>query len=236
MNPRLDIIGAAMADPSRMRILCAMMDGRAFTNKELACAAGVTAQTASVHLKRLADTGLTTAIRSGRCVYHRIAGEDVAHALETLAVLPAAIPTRRAKPSSRPDDSTALRARCCYNHLAGRLGVMVTDRLIDMNVVRLTHGAVLPGSALSEFQARLGVADPVRPGANSGLAKLCLDWTERRHHLSGPLAITLLNRFLDAGWLERSRTGRALAITPNGYAMFQRDFGLSRARIDNTAP
>ncbi|HGG03951.1 MAG TPA: transcriptional regulator [Aliiroseovarius sp.] len=224
MEPRLDIIGAALADPSRMRILCVMMDGRAFTNKELACAAGISAQTASVHLKRLAGAGLTTALRSGRCVYHRIANDDVAQALEALAVVS---PPPQARTSSQPRDAQTRRARCCFSHLAGRLGVLVTGRMIDMDVVRLSHGAVVPGRALAGFQARMGLA---RKAAG---AKLCLDWTERRHHLSGPLAIALLQRCLDAGWVARERSGRALQITPEGYDMFQRDFGLSRASIDN---
>ena len=87
IEPRLDIIGAALADPSRSRILCELMDGRAFTNKELACAADVSPQTASAHLKQLEMAGLTSSLRSGRHVYHRIAGADVAQVLEGLASL-----------------------------------------------------------------------------------------------------------------------------------------------------
>ncbi len=87
LQPRLDITGAALADPSRSRILCELMDGRAFTNKELACAANVSPQTATAHLRQLERAGLTASLRSGRHIYHRIANAEVAAILERLAQL-----------------------------------------------------------------------------------------------------------------------------------------------------
>ena len=115
-EPRLDIIGAALCDPTRSRILCEMMDGRAFTNKELACAAHVTAQTASEHLKHLESAGLTKSRRSGRCVYHRIAGEDVAGVLEAMASL---LPVKHICKTEIRAAQGMLIARSCYNHIAG---------------------------------------------------------------------------------------------------------------------
>ncbi|WP_170481174.1 ArsR/SmtB family transcription factor [Ruegeria arenilitoris] len=132
IEPRLDIFGAALADPSRSRILCELMDGRAFTNKELACAADVSPQTASAHLKKLENAGLTSSLRSGRHIYHRIATAEVAQVLEVLASLS---PTDHLSRSGQAATDT-LRARSCYNHIAGRLGVLMKERLIALDVLR----------------------------------------------------------------------------------------------------
>lgn len=229
-EPRLDIIGAALADQSRSRILCEMMDGRAFTNKELACAAEVTAQTASVHLKHLQAAGLTSSIRSGRCVYHRIASEDVAHVLEALAGLSPTDHLHRAKIRQLPEADT-LRARSCYNHIAGKLGVLITDRLIALGCLQEHGDTVAISTEGDTFFDGLGI-DIRRLGtAQKPAVKLCLDWTERRHHISGPLATALMDKALDMDWLARRTGSRALTITELGYAFFEREFGLTRAVI-----
>ncbi|SFL23464.1 transcriptional regulator, ArsR family [Pseudovibrio ascidiaceicola] len=229
-EPRLDIIGAALADSSRSRILCEMMDGRAFTNKELACAAKISAQTASVHLKQLQAAGLTSSIRSGRCVYHRIASEDVACVLEALAGLS---PTDHLHRAKMPEANT-LRARSCYNHIAGRLGVLITNRLVALGILRIQGEVVAIDTAGEAFFNKLEIDVPNLSTSKKPTVKLCLDWTERRHHISGPLATALMEKALKMNWLERHGGSRALAITTLGYEIFERDFGIVRNLIDGT--
>lgn len=228
-EPRLDIIGAALGDPSRARILCELMDGRAFTNKELASAAGITAQTASAHLGRLGGAGLTTSLRSGRHVYYRIASAEVAEVLEALATLSPRDHLARTGPKG--DDTR--RARSCYNHLAGRLGVQIAERLCAMQV--LEHEgeseALRPGARYGGFVRELGLDVAPRRGAQP-VARLCLDWSERRHHISGPLAIAIMQKALTMGWLERRRASRALIVTAPGVDAFRRWFGLSRDDLE----
>jgi DNA-binding transcriptional ArsR family regulator len=230
MEPRLDILGAALADQSRSRILCELMDGRAFTNKELACAANVTAQTASAHLKHLEAVGFTTSLRSGRNVYHRIANADVASALEALGNLSPTEHLHRAKNRRMPEADTML-ARSCYNHIAGRLGVLIADRLFAMNVLRKESDAVSLDPEGRTFFRKLSIDVPQQ----SSPLKLCLDWTERRHHLSGPLATKTMEHAFKMNWLERRDGTRALKITAQGYEVFARVFSLSRDQIDDTA-
>ncbi|WP_294612026.1 ArsR/SmtB family transcription factor [uncultured Roseovarius sp.] len=226
----MDIIGAALADASRMRILCELMDGRAFTNKELACAADISPQTASVHLKVLEAAGFTASLRSGRHVYHRIAGPEVAEVLEKLSSLsPSDHLMRRSQGAKTVTD--ALLARSCYNHMAGRLGVLITERLAALGVIRLGDETVTCGPQCRAFCDRLGIAMP-KPGAGKPLVKLCLDWTERRHHISGPLATAILERALAMHWLDRRAGSRALMITADGYAAFDLWFGLGKEAID----
>ncbi|MBN8290541.1 winged helix-turn-helix transcriptional regulator [Rhodobacter sp. NTK016B] len=226
VEPRLDIIGAALGDPSRSRILCEMMDGRAFTNKELASAAKVSPQTASAHLKQLESAGLTASVRSGRHVYHRIAGADVAEVLEGLASLS---PTDHLKRPGKAATDTQ-RARSCYNHIAGTLGVLMTERLVALDVLSLRGEAITTGARYQAFLTDIGVeAPPARSGKPP--VKLCLDWTERKPHLSGPLGTAILQKALAAQWLERRTGSRALSITDGGYDAFDSVFGLSRDAI-----
>ena len=216
--PRFDIIAAAVADPTRAQIVCHLMDGRAFTNKELASATGVTPQTISGHMTRMVDLGLIKAEKSGRTVYHRLAGEQVAGMLEQMSqIAPNADLYNRQQHRAGP---TAF-ARCCYNHLAGQLGVALTDAMTtrgdlasDMGGLRLTDQG---RTTLGQLGVQTDRAE-VRP---------CLDWTERRHHIAGPLATAMLTWFLDHHWLERSKTPRALTLTAKGRLGLQRTFGLT---------
>ena len=224
-EPRLDIIGAALADSSRSRILCTLMDGRAFTNKELASAANISPQTASAHLKQLRSAGLTSSQQSGRHVYHRIANAEVASVLERLATLS---PMDHLARSPRRD-STGM-ARSCYNHIAGRLGVLMTERLVALNVLLVGIEHAAPGPHFQSFLDDLDLDLP-RIGAGKPTVRLCLDWTERRHHISGPFATEIMKMALDKGWLARNPNSRALLITGDGYDGFQRHFGLSKEAL-----
>lgn len=230
-EPRLDIIGAALADATRSRILCEMMDGRAFTNKELACAANVTAQTASAHLKHLEAAGLSTSLRSGRNVYHRIANAEVAGVLEALAGLSPTDHLTRAKNRPLPKADT-MRARSCYNHIAGRLGVLIFEQMIALDVLHLEREAVSLGPKGEAFFRNLEIAIP-RLSLPKPVVKPCLDWTERKHHMSGPLATAFMDKALKMKWLERQVGSRALVITTAGYEVFARELSLTRDLIDD---
>lgn len=214
-EPRLDVIGAALGDPSRARILCALMDGRAFTNKELAFAARIAAPTATAHLQRLADLGLTVSERSGRHVYHRIASEDVADVLEHLSHVTPRDHLERLPQAGRAGGADVLAARCCYAHLAGRLGVAVCEAMQARAMVRV-EGA--------QAVIALDLPDVLRGAAQAG--KLCLDWTERRHHISGALGRDMIQAFFKAGWLSRQPDSRALQLTDVGRAGFAQTFGV----------
>jgi DNA-binding transcriptional ArsR family regulator len=191
-------LGAALASPARAQILCVLMEGRAYTNKELASHAGITAQTATVHLQHLQGAGLTSSLRSGRCIYHRIASEQVAQFLESAALLaPDPILSTRASKHLRS-------ARSCYSHLAGHLGVSVADALrADGRVVGQDEHWKLSESGKAWAQ-EIGLAPkPLKP---------CLDWTERRAHLAGPFANALMSWMFDQGIITRHGSGRGLIL------------------------
>ena len=224
-DTNLAAVAALMADPARAAMLCALIDGQALPAGELAYASGVTPQTASSHLSRLTDGGLLSVEREGRHRYYRLAGPHVAQAMEQLGSIRPAGPVRRKAKS--PAARRLQVARCCYDHLAGRLGVSVADALGDRGIL-VPDGdkklSVTPDGL--DWFAALGIdVEALKPGRH-GIARQCLDWTERQHHVAGPLGKMLLQAFLDAGWLSKAPAPRLLEITRRGESEFRCRFGI----------
>ncbi|SDR36539.1 transcriptional regulator, ArsR family [Paraburkholderia fungorum] len=230
-QPNLSATAFLISDAARAAMLMALADGRALPAGELAHAAGVTAQTASSHLAKLLDGGLLAVEQQGRHRYYRLADPQVAVALESLASIGARRPVRRKAPTR---DARKLRlARCCYDHLAGQAGVAITLGLIE-------RGFLMPASdktfdvtqAGSAWFAGMGLdVDALRPGRH-GIARQCLDWTERRHHLAGPLGVGLLDLLCSKGWLRRAKASREVQITPDGWTGLREQLGLTPESIE----
>ena len=218
----LAVAAALIGEPARAAMLAALIDGRARPAGDLAYAAGITAQTASAHLAKLLDGGLLAVEAQGRHRYYRLAGAEVAAMLEQLGTLVPICDVRR-RPLSR--EARDLRfARCCYDHLAGWLGVAVAEGLVARGYLLAEadrHFAVTPAGA-AWFRA-IGIAAPVPA------ARACLDWTERLHHLGGPLGVRLTARFSDLGWLRRARDSRGVQVTPAGVAALRAELGVDAA-------
>lgn len=231
-EPRLARAAALVADAARSRMLSRLLSGEAATAGELAAVASVTAATASGHLARLREAGFVICEPRGRHRYYRLAGPEVAHALEALALVAEA--GARESAWARPERARLREARCCYGHLAGRLGVSLFDAL-------LAHGALQPeaeGLALTEagrtWLRTLGFT-PAPPSGRRRYAYACMDWSERRDHLAGQLADELLAHCLVQGWLRRGE-GRALALTPAGQRALLPRLAQSASSAPRTAP
>jgi DNA-binding transcriptional ArsR family regulator len=213
--------GALLAEPARAAIVLALLDSRARPAGELAAIAGIGAATASAHLKRLVDAGLLDVVPAGRHRYFRLADDDVAHWIETLSL---AAPRRLH--AQAPADRDLARARTCYRHLAGRIGVALFDRLRDARAIDLARDAVRLNR-----RGILLLRDAAFPlDAAVELRRLdgrtCIDWTERRFHLSGPLGTAFADALIDARWLLRRNGTRALGVSTRGRA------GLAALGID----
>ncbi len=210
--------GELVSDPSRVAMLLSLMDGLARPASKLASLAGVAASTASSHLGRLLRGGLVRAERQGRHRYFRLASERVADALEAIALQ--AAPGQRLA-TSNPARAALSHARTCYQHLAGRLGVAWLAALESQRLLRINDGALtLAPRGVVRFE-RLGLAMAQWPAGRP-----CLDWTERRNHLGGPLGTLLTEHLFTLKWLARREERRALRITTRGRSGFER-FGLS---------
>jgi len=215
MDANIAIPAALIADPVRATMLLALFDGRAQPASALARAAGISAQAASNHLARLLDGGMVTVEIAGRHRYYRLARPEIAAALESLACLAPKVQTI-AQPLSR--EARRIRdARSCYDHLAGRLGVAVTVALEARGFLRDDgeRGSMVTDTGKAWF-ADFGIDVATIKPRGRVLARHCLDWTERRHHLAGPLGTALLRRMLERDWLEREEIGRGLRLTVAG--------------------
>ncbi|HVV22040.1 MAG TPA: helix-turn-helix domain-containing protein [Pseudonocardiaceae bacterium] len=197
---RLADVAAVLADPSRATMCLAMIDGRAWTVGELAKAAGIAPSTASEHVRRLADAAFTETVRQGRHHYVRLADQRVAELIERLAEHARHQPPRTLRSSLRA--RRLAYARTCYDHLAGRLGVALRDGMVRTGLVDNQTGLVLTPAG-HDVLAQLGV--PIPEHGRRPQLKECLDWTERREHLSGAVPTALLSHAVDKGWLDRDR-------------------------------
>ncbi|MFC7901430.1 ArsR/SmtB family transcription factor [Streptomyces griseoincarnatus] len=222
-------LAALAADETRAACLLALLDGRAWTAGELARHCGVAASTLSEHLGKLVGGGLLAEERQGRHRYVRLADARVAQLVEDLAahIAPdAAEPPRGLRQSGA--DSAMARGRTCYDHLAGRLGIAVTDALTARGLLRQDTGFALTDAGLDWFGA-LG-ADLGRRGRRP-LARACLDWTERRPHLAGAAGAALCRHLLDQGWCVRIGSSRAVKVTGAGERALTDLLGIDTATL-----
>ncbi|GLP72377.1 transcriptional regulator [Streptomyces sp. TUS-ST3] len=212
--PQLARLAALIADETRAACLLALLDGRAWTAGELARRAGVAASTLSEHLDKLVAGGLLTQERQGRHRYVRLADARVAHLVEDLAaqVSPNTVQHPRNLRESSAGSAMA-RGRTCYDHLAGRLGIAVTDALTSRRLLRQDTGFALTDAGLAWFEAAGISLD--RKGRRP-LARACLDWTERRPHLAGVAGAALCRHALAEGWCVRIGSERAVKVTQAG--------------------
>jgi DNA-binding transcriptional ArsR family regulator len=238
-NPNIAVPASLMGEPTRAAILMALCDGRAHAAGALADALHISAQSASNHLGRLVDGGLLVSVRQGRHMYYRLASDEVAHSIEALAAIAAPISRERLRAGRSGEE--LLFARSCYRHLAGRLGVALLQALQAkgylMQLARSATGrsvfALTPKG--ERWAADLGLALPTA-ARREGFARGCIDWTERRDHLSGALANELLRYFEVQGFLVPHRHSRALRLSAAGALYFQREFGIELAPEDKAHP
>jgi DNA-binding transcriptional ArsR family regulator len=212
-EPGIVAVAAAVASPARLAMLLSLLDGHAHSLTDLALEAGVTVSTASSHLRDLVEAGLVDATRSGRRRDFTLHGPQAAELIELLGEI-APTPQSRARPIAAPDHLRA--GRTCYDHLAGRLGVSITEALVRLQALRPGDDGYELSAASDEVFARFDVSVTEARRRRRGLAVACLDWTERRHHLGGALGAALCDRFMAAGWIRRSSYGRAVSLTAPG--------------------
>ncbi|WGS52476.1 helix-turn-helix domain-containing protein [Paraburkholderia sp. D15] len=230
-QPNLSATAFLIADAARAAMLMALVDGRALPAGELAYAAGVTAQTASSHLAKLLDGGLIAVEKQGRHRYYRLADPHVAVALESLASIGTQRAVRR-KPLGR--EAGQLRfARCCYDHLAGQAGVAITQHLLERGLIAAAADKrfeVTPDGRA--WFAGLGLDVGAVKAGRYGIARQCLDWSERQHHLAGPLGVVFLDLLCAKGWLRRAASSRAVQITPAGWVGLREHLGVTPESIE----
>lgn len=216
-------IGSVLGDPARANMMIGMLDGRAWTARELADLAGVSPQTASSHLSRLVNAQMIRVERQGRHRYHRIASPEIARLIEQMHVTGAAIAaSRRSDPG--PADAVMRELRSCYDHLAGRIAVELAGKLLTSD-----EGGGLNLDASARL-SRVGIDLQALSLGRRPLCRTCLDWSERRPHVAGALGAAMLDRFGEMGWVRHRKMSRALILTAAGERGLAEIFGVSAVR------
>ncbi|HTT96746.1 MAG TPA: helix-turn-helix domain-containing protein [Rhizomicrobium sp.] len=223
-GPSIAPIAALAGDPARANMLAALLAGKALTAGELANEAGITAQTASSHLAKLEEGGLIAGVKQGRHRYFKLAGHDVAEMLETMmGVAQRAGHTRTRTGPKAPE---LRKARVCYDHLAGEMGVAMFDGLMRARMI--AGGDALRLTKRGEDFARdFGIDLEALARERRPLCKSCLDWSQRRSHLAGGLGAAMLDRIYDLKWARRDRLSRAVHFSVQGEREFSRLFRLT---------
>jgi DNA-binding transcriptional ArsR family regulator len=217
-------VAQMVADPGRANILSSLMDGHALTAGELATVAGVTPQTTSSHLAKLVERRLLAVERRGPRRFYRLATPLIARMLEGMMTVAASGPPRF-RPPSRIDDQMRL-ARTCYDHLAGELGVALSDSMLERGHIEMDADAgELTANGLT-FLAGLGVdlTSPVRN--RRAFCRPCLDWSERRLHLAGRVGAAIAGLAFQRDWIRRRYKSRSVEITADGATALKQLFGI----------
>lgn len=225
-------LASLLADSTRAAFCLALLDRRAWTAGELARHAGVAASTATEHISSLVAGGLLVDERQGRHRYVRLASPAVAQLVEDLTGY--AAPVREQPRSLRAATASAAmaRGRTCYDHLAGRLGVALTDAMIREGLLDQSTGFALTGDGARWLASTVGRDITALSSTRRPLVRPCLDWTERRVHLAGAAGAALCQEFMHHGWVVRIGTQRAVRVTPEGSRALDRLLGISAGDLD----
>ncbi|MCK6258833.1 winged helix-turn-helix domain-containing protein [Fictibacillus sp. KIGAM418] len=217
-------IASIVSESSRAAILTVLMDGRFHTASELACMAGIKPQTASFHLSKMQEAGVIAQEKQGRHRYYGIHNQEVAKVMESFLLIAPPVKIKSLKQSLQ--DKAMRFARTCYDHLAGSVGVQLTDALLDAGVLREDHENFSVTEKGEGFFSELGISLERVSKKRRSFSHRCLDWSERRHHLAGALGQALLERLLELGWIQRVPQIRAVKITEEGKKGLKETFGM----------
>jgi DNA-binding transcriptional ArsR family regulator len=222
----LAAIGALLADRTRATILLTLLNGGLTPASALATRAGVSRSLASMHLSKLVEGGMIAVEPRGRQRLYRLASQKIADALEVLILLAPSAPVSSLRAANDRDELR--RGRLCYDHLAGRTGVALTEGLVARGL--LTPGYDVTPAGRVAFKA-LGIdvdelSDRPRP-----LTRGCLDWSEGRHHLAGSLGAALSAELIRRGWVATREASRVVTVTPAGEAALHERFGVVREAV-----
>ena len=223
-GPSIVGVAALIGDHARAEILTALVGGEALTATELAQVAGVTKQTVSAHLAKLNEAKLIAVESQGRHRYFRLADRDVADLLESLMGVAFRIGALRVR--SSPREPALRKARVCYDHLAGELGVLAFDSLKEKKLVRSSAAGVELTPRGEKYCREIGIDLESLARQRRPLCRPCLDWSVRRHHLAGSVGAALLDLCLAGGWAKRQKDSRVVSFTPAGEKAFRERFSL----------
>lgn len=225
METQLQSIARLIGDPVRANILWTLLDGKAYTASELAMSVDTSLQNISMHLNKLTQADLLTVEKQGRHRYFRFSRDEVAYAIEGLVNL---VPDGKRKNIGDKMEMPDIQyCRTCYDHLAGKIGVMITTQLTKQKLLRLSEekSFVLTTKGKDFFEG-LGIDIETLKCERRIFARPCLDWSERKYHLAGSLGAALVEKMLHEDWIRRTKNSRVIIITAKGRKELGSKFGM----------
>jgi DNA-binding transcriptional ArsR family regulator len=207
-------IALLIGEPARATMLWKILEGGRHTATELAIAADLSAQNASMHLAKLVKAGLLSVVKRGRLRYYHFANPNVAYVMESIANL---MPKDNLMPPDDASNSSRIKyCRTCYDHLAGKVGVAITDRLLSKKIIEVKNQDFAISNNGIKWFDHLDISIPELNESKRVLARKCLDWSEKRPHIAGAVGAALANKLFDLKWLQRVKNSRIVSITPLG--------------------
>ena len=211
-----------IGDPTRASILWTLLDGRAFTATELAVSANTSPQNISMHLGKLLDADLLCVEKQGRHKYYRFSNKEVAYALEAMASL---VPKPKVSVENKAENYPPIKfCRTCYDHLAGKIGVALTDSLLEQKIIVEKNNAFEISFEGEKWFSNFGINLEEAQKQKRIFLKPCLDWSERRNHIAGSVGALLLNKMISEDWLRKTKNSRAIIVTAKGEKELLRHF------------
>lgn len=220
---RLESIATLIGEPARVKILWALLDGKAYTATELSIIADVSPQSASMHLSKLVQGELLKVISQGRHRYYSYTKDEVAYAIEAMANL---IPTDKLTMGRKTTDSPFRHCRSCYDHLAGKAGVAITERILKLEYLVEKDKIYEVTSKGHTFFKDIGIDTEMLATRKRTIARPCLDWSERKFHLAGSIGAAMLDKMIKDQWIRRVQNSRTLIITSIGKIHLYNRLGL----------
>jgi DNA-binding transcriptional ArsR family regulator len=225
MEDRFGQVAALIGDPVRAKIMWALLDKRAYTAIELAIYADTSAQNISMHLNKLIKADLLNVESQGRHKYYNYSRPEIAVVIEAMASL---MPEPAIKKSPVKDDKPVRFCRTCYDHLAGKVAVLLTEGLLSKQFIHKQDSSFEITPNGKKWFNSLGIDVDLLKKQKRAFARPCLDWSERKHHLAGSLGASLLNNMMKMGWMRREEDSRTMLVTRKGeeafYEYFKIDF------------
>ncbi|MEO8763414.1 MAG: winged helix-turn-helix domain-containing protein [Ginsengibacter sp.] len=219
-------IAALIGDPTRATIMWTLLDGRAFTATELAITADTSPPNISMHLNKLVHAGLLKVESQGRHKYYKFSGKEIAYAIEAMANL---VPRPHTNKSGYQEVAPIKYCRTCYDHLAGKVGVLISDSLLQQKIILNKNDSFELSNKGQNWLYGLGIHIDELQQQRRFFLRPCLDWSERRYHIAGSLAAAILNKMLSEDWLRKINDSRAVLITGKGKKNLYEHFKISLA-------
>jgi DNA-binding transcriptional ArsR family regulator len=221
MENQFSQIASLIGDPIRAKILWALLDGRAYTATELAVYTDTSAPNISMHLNKLVNADLLAVENQGRHRYYSYSRADVPYAIEAIANL---IPKELTRAVKTEDDKPVRYCRTCYDHLAGKVGVLLAEALIKREFICYADEDFSVTDTGETWFGSFGIDVNFLKKQKRAFARPCLDWSERKHHLAGSLGAALLNKMVADGWVRKEKGSRTMVVTGKGQQGFYEQF------------